>query len=85
MLFSKAKLLCTFSSQAYYRTIDILNDNHIPYDSKVVNQQDASSIGSTRGRVGSLGINQDCQYLYYIYVRNKDLEKAEHLTRQAAR
>ena len=85
MLFSKAELLCTFSSQSYYQTIDILNDNHIPYDSKVVNQQSSSSIGSTRGRVGSLGINQDCQYLYYIYVHKKDLEKAKYLTRRAAR
>lgn len=81
MLFQKAELLCTYSAQSYYQAIDILNANHIPYNSKVVSQH-SSSFGSTRGHTGTLGTNMDYQYLYYIYVHKKNLEKAEYFIRK---
>ena len=83
MLFSKVELLCTYSSQTYYQTTDILKENHIQYESKVVNQQDASPIGCTRGHVGTLGINPQYERLYYIYVNKSDLEKATYLINNA--
>ena len=31
-----------------------------------------------RGHAGSFGINMDCAYTYAIYVRKKDLERAQY-------
>ncbi|MBH1941201.1 hypothetical protein I5677_09885 [Mobilitalea sibirica] len=38
-----------------------------------------NTTGSNRGRYGTLGINHDFTYQYYIYVHKKDYERAKYI------
>lgn len=63
-----------FNRQADVR--EILSANKIAYITRTTNLQSSSVVGSHRGRIGSLGINQDYSYEYKIYVHKDDYDKA---------
>lgn len=78
-IFNRRELLITmdFNQQSDIR--GILAANSIDYVVKTTNLQSSSVVGSHRGRIGNLGINQDYSYEYKIYVHKDDYDKALHL------
>jgi hypothetical protein len=42
-----------------------------------------NTFGNSRGHTGSLGINMDYAYQYYLYVKKKDYEQAQYLIGKA--
>ncbi|MDO4490080.1 MAG: hypothetical protein Q4B85_03285 [Lachnospiraceae bacterium] len=75
-LFNRKELLITmdFNKQADVR--GILSANKIPYIIKTINLQNSQVVGSHRGRVGNLGIDQEYSYEYKVYVHKNDYDKA---------
>ena len=82
MLFKK-EIICTDSMMVFHNARDILKDNKIPYSYKVVNQLSPGIFDNRAGYVGSLGVNMDHAYLYYLYVAKKNYDKAQYLVRKA--
>jgi len=80
-IFNRKELVITMDMNRQSEVRDILSANGIEYAVKVTNLQSASAIGSTRGRVGSFGTNQDYSYEYKIFVRRKDYDNASGLIR----
>jgi len=80
-VFNRRELLTTFSMEEQDRVRDILAKNHIECRIKTVNPAARSPfVGSSgRARTGSLGIDMDCAYQYYIYVHKKDFALAQSL------
>ena len=79
-IFNRRELLTTFSMEEQNRVRDILAQNGIDYRVKVTNPSARSTVaGSGRARTGSLGIDMDCVYQYYIYVHKKDYARAQSL------
>lgn len=74
--FNRKELLITMDMNRQSEVRAILSGNRIDYTVKVTNLQSASVVGSTRGRVGSFGVNQKCSYEYKIYVHKKDYDTA---------
>ncbi len=74
--FNRKELLITVDMNRQSCVRDLLRANDIDYTVKVTNLQSASVIGSSRGRVGSFGINQNYSYEYKIYVHKKDYDRA---------
>ena len=76
-IFNRRELLTTFSLEEQDRVRDILAQNGNDYRIKTVNPAARSTVGASgRSRTGSFGVNPDCAYQYYIYVRACDLERA---------
>ena len=75
-IFNRKELLITLDIARQGEVRDILSANGIKYKVKVTNLQSASVFGSSRGRFGSFGINQDYSYEYKIFVHKSDYEKA---------
>ena len=80
-IFNRKELLITMDMKRQANVRDILAANGIDYRVKVTNLQSASVIGSSRGRVGSFGINQNYSYEYKIYVHKKDYDAAMWMIR----
>ena len=79
-IFNRRELLTTFSMEEQSRVRDILAQNHIDCRVKTVNPSARSTVaGSGRAHTGSLGIDMDCVYQYYIYVHKKDYARAQSL------
>ena len=80
-IFNRRELLTTCSMKEQNRVRDILAQNGIDYRVKAVNPSARSPFAGTSGRSrrGSLGINMDCAYQYYIYVHKKDYARAQAL------
>lgn len=70
-------ITCSMSDQAKVR--NALKTEKIEYVTKVINRNSPSPFGSMRGRTGTLGQNMEKAYEYIIYVRKKDLDKAEYV------
>lgn len=73
-IFNRKELLITKDNDLQIKVRNILSENNIPYDLKIVNFRH-------RGRLGSVGENQNAACLYKIFVRNKDYKEAEYLIR----
>ena len=80
-IFNRKELLITMDMSRQSNVRDILSANGIDYIIKVINLQSTSAVGSIRGRIGNLGINQDYSYEYKIYVHRKDYDYALKLIR----
>ncbi len=80
-IFTRKELLVTFDMKRQGDVRDILSANGINYTVKVTNRHNAALFGSSRGRVGSFGMNQDFAYEYKIYVHKKDYDNALRLIR----
>lgn len=80
-IFNRKELIVTTEMNRQAQVRDILSQNGIDYTVKTTNLQTAPIVGSSRGRVGSFGINQNYSYEYKIYVHKKDLERAAYLIR----
>ena len=79
-IFNRRELLTTCSMEEQTRVRDILSQNGIDYRIKTVNSTARSTFGASgRSRTGSLGVNMDCAYQYYIYVHKKDAARARAL------
>ena len=80
-IFNRKELLITLDMKRQASVRDALSANGIKYTVKTTNLQSATVIGSSRGRVGSYGTNQNFCYEYKIYVHRKDYNKALSLIR----
>lgn len=80
-IFTRKELLITADMKRQSAVRDILSVNGIDYTVKTINRQNAAVVGSSRARVGSLGINQNFAYEYKIYVHKKDYDKALRVIR----
>ena len=80
-IFNRREVLITMDTKRQSSVRDILSANGIDYTVKVTNLQNASPMYSSRGRVGSFGINQNYSYEYKIYVHKKDYDSALSLIR----
>ena len=80
-IFTRKELLITMDMGRQMDVRNILAANGIKFAVKVTNLQSANAIGSSRGRVGTLGVNLNYSYEYKIYVRKKDYEQALRLIR----
>lgn len=78
-IFNRKELLITMDMNRQSEVRTVLSDNRINYTVKVTNLQSASVVGSSRGRVGGFGINQNYSYEYKIYVHKKDYDTALRL------
>jgi len=72
-IFNRKELLVTNSMEQQSRVRDLLSENNISYNIKVIN---LSSGNGYRGFRGSYGINQNLIYEYKIYVHKNDYNKA---------
>lgn len=73
--FNRKEVYFGYSLDMYSKIRDILSENKISYDIKVLN-----NLGHTeRGRSGSFGMKQSHPYQYYIYVKSNDYDEATRL------
>lgn len=72
--FTRKELFLTYNVEEMMRIRNVLHDNNIEYHVKVGSRDFWS-----RGRTGSFGINQNCNYEYKFYVKKPDYEKALYL------
>lgn len=80
-IFTRKELLVTFDMKRQNDVCNILTAKGIDYTVKVTNRQNAALFGSSRGRAGSFGMNQNFAYEYKIYVHKKDYDNALRLIR----
>lgn len=78
-IFNRKELLVTSDMKRQARVRDLLAANGIDYTVKVTNRENAAVFGSSRSRLGSLGMNANLVYEYKIYVHKKDYGKAVQL------
>ena len=79
-LFNRRELLTTFSMEEQTRVRDVLAQNGIDYRVKTVNPAARSTMAASgRGHTGSLGVDADFAYQYYIYVHKNDYDRARSL------
>jgi hypothetical protein len=71
---NRVEIYCGFSLKDFSELRDALAGEGIRYDYKLVNQT------PNRVRFGSFGQNQKYDVLYYLYVHQKDYDRAMHLT-----
>lgn len=79
--FNRKELLITMDMKRQGEVRSILDKNGIQYDVKITNLENPAVMGKSRGRTGSLGLDQKYVYEYKIYVHKKDYEEAEWLIR----
>ena len=79
--FTRKELLITMDVGRQMDVRNILAANGIKFAVKVTTLQSANAIDSSRGRVGTLGVNLNYSYEYKIYVHKKDYEQALRLIR----
>lgn len=89
-LFNRKKLLTDVSSEEIARVIEILKQNHLEYE--IVSKRNQSTYAmharaqhGIRAGFGDARVVSDCigpvSFVYHIYVRGKDLAKAQNLIR----
>ena len=78
-IFNRKELLVTMDISRQSDVRNILSANNIPYVIKTTNLQSSQFAGSSRGRTGNFGINQQFSYEYKIYVHKNDFDKAAGL------
>ena len=79
--FNRKELLITMDLNKQADVRSILSANSIPYVIKTTNLQSPQFAGSNRGRLGTLGVNQNYSYEYKIFVHKNDYDKALGLIR----
>ena len=75
-IFNRKELLITMDQNRQADVRNKLSANNIPYVIKTTNLQSSQIAGSNRGRLGTLGVDQNYSYEYKIYVHKKDYDKA---------
>lgn len=75
MFWNRKEVFFGSSMQQFGEVRDILANNHIKYDYKVLNHNNSAG----RAGHGSIGLNMDYAYQYYVYVHYKDYELARTL------
>lgn len=75
-IFTRKELLVTSDLKRQGDVRECLSANGIAYKVNVTNRQNAAILGSSRARIGSVGMNADLFYEYKIYVHKKDYENA---------
>lgn len=82
--FLKSEVYVGYSIGDFSKARGILAREKIDYTFKVVDQTGQWMNAATmRGNFGSFGSNADYEKLYYVYVKNKDRERAEFLINEA--
>lgn len=76
MFWNRREVYIGFSMKKFSEVRDILSDNNIKYDYKIVNHMTSTAFDSSRTRYGSSGMNSEFQNEYYIYVHKNDYEFA---------
>ena len=77
-LLHKKELMTTFDGKCYYDLLGKLDAAGVSYRTR---QRSAASRGRQRGILGSVGENPAYSIQYYIYVLDRDLEKARYALR----
>jgi hypothetical protein len=72
---NRVEIYCGYSSKEFYELRDVLAAKKIRYDYRIVN-----NAGRNNSRKISFGVNPKYQYLYYLYVHQKDYDEAMFLT-----
>lgn len=80
-IFNRKEILITLDMEKMSRVREILCQNNIAYAIKTTNLQSSSSMGSSRSRTGSFGVNQNYSYEYRIFTHKNDYDRAKHLIR----
>ncbi len=78
-MFFKKEILCTNSFEKFNQAKSILIHNNIAYTYKVWDQTDSGFMDNHRRGTGSFGVNMNAVKYYYLYVSNKNYEKASFL------
>ena len=78
-VFNRKELIITLDMDQQADIRRILSENGIDYEVKTTNLQNAAVVGSSRGRLGSFGIDQDYTYEYKFFVHRKDYDRAKRL------
>lgn len=76
-LFNRKELLTTFSCKRQIEVRALLEQHHINYTYKIINQNSSSPFGSSRFRTGTFGQSMDTAYQFAFYVHRHDYEKAK--------
>ena len=79
--FNRRELLITMDMKRQGEVRSILDKNGIQYDVKITNLENSAVMGKSRGRTGSLGLDQKYVYEYKIYVRKEDFDRVSSLIR----
>ena len=79
--FNRRELLITMDMKRQGEVRSILDKNGIQYDVKITNLENPAVMGKSRGRTGSLGLDQKYVYEYKIYVRKEDFDRVSNLIR----
>ena len=77
-IFNRKELFLTSSLGELEKIKSKLEQHHIEYCIRTIDQETASVCGrNRRAAFGSLGMNSNATKLYYIYVRKNDLNEAQ--------
>lgn len=86
--FHRAEVYVGFSFQDFSRARDTLAQHQIPYDYNIDDRsQSWAGRGTAHAQFGSpeIGLGQNTEQLYYVYVRRRDREQAQQLIDEAIR
>lgn len=75
-ILNRKELMITSDMNEQSRVQSILSNAGIEYRVKVTNREGASPVYSSRGRLGSGGLNSRMSYEYKIYVKRDSYEAA---------
>ena len=81
-MFGKVELMVTNDAQKASFVKDVLVRNNIKYTDKCKSSSSAS-IMRANGRMGRVGEDVMSSFLYYIYVKKADYDKAKHVIYEA--
>lgn len=81
-LFNREEVYIGFSMKDAHKVMDILKENRIKYQYKVINlSQKWTERGIPRNTSGSIGTNREYNIEHIVYVKNENLEEADFLIR----
>lgn len=76
LIWNRKEIYNGFSMEEFNKIKCALLEKGIKYNFRTVNRTTGSSVGSTRGRIGSMGEKLKYSYEYYIYVHKNDYDGA---------
>ena len=88
-ILNRARLLADSSSETAAKAREALKAAGIPYDMRTVQNHTAlgkaihsgAGVGAYGGGMAASRFSDEISYVYFIYVRRKDLEKAKEICR----
>lgn len=81
---NRKEIYMGYSMSIFNDIRDILDQNDIKYKYKVFNNTSSMTRGSNRNVRVNIGKDGEQNYMYYIYVHNKDYDHASALIRQVS-